>query len=150
MGNVVVVLLFNRSKCTISLSQTTLSLLIELKWISKQNQLRQFILICPKTDQLKLRQRSNNQLHLIALAKFFCVFDFVRPFSQSNLIVGLISIELGCMILMTRCLIRYVGYTGNSLLASTEWICKHNVIATAVYKAKTNILREKEKAYSCF
>ena len=54
---------------------------------------------------------------------------FVR-FPQSNLIIGLISIELGCMISMTRCLIRYVGYTGNSLLASTECICKHNVIVT--------------------
>ena len=52
---------------------------------------------------------------------------FVR-FLQSNLIIGLISIELGCMISMTRCLIRYVGYTGNSLLASTKCICKHNVI----------------------
>ena len=56
----------------------------------------------------------------------------IRVFLKSAVIIGLISIELGCMISMTRCLIRYVAYTGNSLLASTECICKHNVIVTAV------------------
>ena len=38
-----------------------------------------------KADQLKLCQKLNNQLHLIALAKFFCGFDYVRPFSAIKL-----------------------------------------------------------------
>lgn len=123
------------------------SLLIELKWISKQNQLRQFILNCPKTDQLKLCQKWNSQLHLIALAKFFCGFDFVRPFSAIKL-NHWINFNWVGLDDLTRCLIRYVGYTGNSLLASTECIC--NIMwLSQLYKMKI-ILRKKEKTYSCF
>ena len=84
-----------------------------------------------KSRPIKTLSEIKQSIAFDCIGQFFCGFDFVRPFSAIK-IIGLISVELGFMISMTRCLIRYVGYTGNSLLASTECICKHNVIVTAV------------------